>query len=87
MYLSSKIRRLALVTVAALALSACDSAEERAEAHFQSALALIEEGDTDRAIVELRNVFQLNGSHKEARETLADLMLALLNANEFAYVY
>lgn len=82
MYLSSKIRRLALVTVAALALSACDSAEERAEAHFQSALALIEEGDTDRAIVELRNVFQLNGSHKEARETLADLMLERGNRQE-----
>ncbi|MCR9114365.1 MAG: tetratricopeptide repeat protein [Rhodobacteraceae bacterium] len=82
MYLSSKIRRLALVTVAALALSACDSAEERAEAHFQSALALIEEGDTDRAIVELRNVFQLNGSHKQARETLADLMLERGNRQE-----
>jgi hypothetical protein len=36
-----------------LALSACDSAETRAEKHFQAALAHIEAGDVDRAIVEL----------------------------------
>ena len=54
-------------------LSACDSSETRAEKHFQSALALIDAGDIDRAIVEFRNVFQLNGRHKEAREAYAKL--------------
>ncbi len=78
----SNFKRLLLVAAAALMLTACDSAEERAEAHFQTALALIEEGDSDRAIVELRNVFQLNGSHKEARETLAQLMLERGNRQE-----
>lgn len=52
-------------------LSACDSAEERAEQHFQKGLELHEAGDTPRAIVELRNVFQLNGSHLEGRLLMA----------------
>lgn len=54
-------------------LAACDSSETRAEKHFQTALALIEEGDFERAVVEFRNVFELNGKHKEAREAYAKL--------------
>ena len=56
-----------------VSLSACDSAETRAEKHFQTALALIDAGDIDRAIVEFRNVFELNGKHKEARAAYAKL--------------
>ncbi|MCG6902048.1 MAG: tetratricopeptide repeat protein [Rhodobacter sp.] len=52
-------------------LSACDSSEERAEKHFQSSVALYEAGDIARAIIELRNVFQLNGTHLEARALMA----------------
>jgi predicted Zn-dependent protease len=62
--------------VSTLVLSGCDSAEERAENHYQSALSLLAEGDTDRALVELRNVFELNGFHKEARLLYADTILA-----------
>ncbi|NOE35835.1 tetratricopeptide repeat protein [Ruegeria sp. HKCCD7318] len=58
---------------ATLLLSACDSAEERAEAHFHAGLAHLEAGDVDRALVEFRNVFKLNGQHKEARLTFARL--------------
>ena len=66
--------RLAIVFVAlSLLLSACDSAEERAEAHFQAGLAHLEEGDVERALVEFKNVFKLNGQHKEARLTYAKL--------------
>ena len=56
-----------------MGLSACDSSEERAEKHFQTALAHMETGDVNRAIVEFRNVFKLNGRHKEARRTYARL--------------
>ena len=56
-----------LLLVSLLALSACDSAEERAEKYYQSGMALLEAGDVDRALVEFRNVFKLNGQHKEAR--------------------
>lgn len=53
-------------------LTACDSAEERAEKHFQSALELIEAGDEQRAIIEFRNVFKLNGTHRAARKAYAE---------------
>ena len=58
-----------------LVLAACDSAEERAEEHYQSALSLLAEGDVDRAIVELRNVFPLVPNHLEARHELARILL------------
>lgn len=67
--------KFALVLACTLALAACQSSEERAEGHYQSALALIAEGDVDRAMVELRNVFDLNGSHLEARTLFADTLL------------
>lgn len=64
------LRRLALwlaVILTSVFLTACDSAEERAQKHFEKGLALLDEGDVDRALVEFRNVFKLNGTHKEAR--------------------
>ncbi len=54
-------------------LAACETSEERAEKHFQSAIALLEKGDEERAIVEFRNVFKLNIKHKEARAAYAEL--------------
>lgn len=67
----SKLGRFgALLAVVAL-LAACQSDEERAEAHFERAQALIAEGDFDRARVEFLNVFQNNGLHREARTTFA----------------
>ncbi len=56
-----------------LSLAACDTAEERAQKHYEKGLALLEEGDVDRALVELRNVFQLNGFHIAARLTYAQV--------------
>ena len=55
-------------------LAACETAEERAEGHYQKGLELIAEGDVERALVELRNVFQLNGRHRDARWTYATLV-------------
>lgn len=55
-------------------IAACDSSEERAEKHFQTALELIDAGDFSRATVEFRNVFKLNGQHKEARATFAQML-------------
>ncbi|MGX9353147.1 tetratricopeptide repeat protein [Shimia sp. W99] len=75
MRIRSQISPAILLLVCTISLSACKSAEERAEEHFQSAIALIEEGDTDRAIVQLRNVFDLNSSHKAARRAMAQLQL------------
>ena len=58
---------LAVLALSAFALSGCDTAEERAEAHYQRALALLADGDADRAKVEFRNVFRLDGAHVAAR--------------------
>ena len=57
-----------------LVLAGCETAEERAEGHYQRGLALIAEGETERAEVEFRNVFQLNGDHTEARLAYAGLL-------------
>ncbi len=64
-----------IAVAALLALAACDSAEERAEKHFQNAVELLDAGDVDRAVVEFRNVFQLNTRHLEARRLFARTML------------
>jgi len=63
-------------------LSACDSSEERAEKHFETAMALLAEGDEKRAIVEFRNVFKLNGTHREARVEYAALQRNRGNVRE-----
>lgn len=74
------IRKLASRVVLPLALcvtlAACKSPEERAEDYFASAQALLATGDTDRAVIELRNVFRLVPYHVEARRSMAQLMLA-----------
>lgn len=65
----------AVILSAALLLAACDSAEERAEGHYQSGLELVAAGDVDRALVEFRNVFNLDPLHRDARMTYAGLIL------------
>ena len=37
-----------ILLIAVLSLAACDSAEERAEKHFQSGMELLEAGDPQR---------------------------------------
>lgn len=52
---------------AGLALSACKTADQQAEEFYQAGLSLLQAGDKARALVEFRNVFRLNGRHKDAR--------------------
>ena len=76
-------RLTAFTLVLAMAgLSACDNAEERAEKHYESGLEYLESGDVDRALVEFRNVFKLNGSHREARIAYAEAELGRGNTRE-----
>ena len=79
-----------LVLVGLLALAGCDTAEERAEKHFQSGMQLLEEGDAPRALVEFRNVFTLNKNHVRARLAYARASRSLGNLPEaysnFLYV-
>lgn len=70
-----EIAKFAAMMALVAILAACQSAEERAESHYQSALELLEEGDPVRALVELRNVFNLNNTHREARILYANTQL------------
>jgi len=74
--------RPALLLAAALALAACQSSEERAEGHFQSALGHMAEGEVELALVELRRVFDEDGFHKEARALYAATVRARGNLDE-----
>ena len=65
--------RLALL-VAALGLAACDTAEERAENHYQRGMELLAAGDPERAMLEFRNVFRLDDSHARALSEYAALL-------------
>src|SRR5690606_19522821 len=58
------------------ALAACDSPEERAESHYQRGIALLAEGEPDRAAIELRNALQSNAGHAGARFEYAGLLRA-----------
>ncbi len=62
---------LVLLTLSLSLLSACETAEERAQKHYEKGLALLDDGDVDRALIEFLNVFKLNSSHKDARVAYA----------------
>ncbi|MEL6124772.1 MAG: tetratricopeptide repeat protein [Pseudomonadota bacterium] len=67
--------RPVLALLILLALAACETAEERAEGHYQSALTLLDDGAREKAKIELRNVFRLNGQHQDARLRYATLLV------------
>lgn len=65
----------ALLLSTSLVLAACKSSEERAQDHFESGVALLEQGDVDRARVEFQNVFRLDPQNVEARLVFANALL------------
>lgn len=69
------LTRLAAVLICGVILTGCQSSEEKAEAHFASAQQLLAEGDTARALVELRNTLSLKPDHVEGRRVLSQTML------------
>ena len=71
-----------LLSFSALTLAGCESEDEKAERYYQSGLTLLEQGDKERAIIELRNVFDHDGFHKEARLLYAGLALELGRTQE-----
>lgn len=60
-----------LVSVALFGVSACENSKDKAVRHLASALQLAEAGDGDRALVEFRNVFQLDAQNLEAHRAFA----------------
>jgi len=64
---------LVFLTFSLTLLSACETADERAQKYFEKGTALLEEGEVERALLEFRNVLKLNELHKEARLTYAQV--------------
>lgn len=69
------IRLFAVALLSVSLLAACKSDEEKAAEFYGSAMEYIEEGDVDRALVELRNALRLDEFHEAAREAYADIMI------------
>lgn len=72
----SMLKRVALslcLVMAIGSLAGCESSEERAEGYYLAGMALLEQGDADRAMVEFRNVFKYNGRHLKARMAYAQV--------------
>ena len=67
------MKKIVLALMFCAVLAACDSPEEKAQAHYESGLALLDEGAAARARLEFRNALQDMNTHLEARIALARL--------------
>ena len=67
------MKKIVLALMFCAVLAACDSPEEKAQAHYESGLTLLDEGDAARARLEFRNALQDMNTHLEARIALARL--------------
>jgi tetratricopeptide (TPR) repeat protein len=72
----TRFSRPAALLAALLALAACDSAEERVAQHYDSGMALLEEGAPEKAALEFRNAIAVDEGFLPARFELAKILLA-----------
>lgn len=70
------LRNFLAPLIICLALAACDSAEEKAQAHYERGLELLAEGDGARARLEFRNALKEVGTMIEPRLELARMSRA-----------
>ncbi len=75
-------RLIPVLGLSVFLLAGCQSDEEKAEGFYQSALGYLEQQDMDRALIELRNVFNHDGYHKDARALYARLQMERGNSSE-----
>ena len=62
-----------LAATALVVLAACSSPEERAQQHFERAIEHVEAGDDAKAMVEFRNVLQIEPKNAEVLYQLGRL--------------
>lgn len=74
--MSRRFSRFAILIAGALALSACDSAEERVIEHFERGLELLEQNEPEKAALEFRNALEIDEAFIPARFEFAKLELA-----------
>ena len=70
------LRKQAILVMlaATLTLAGCKTAQERAQEHFASAKEFAAKGDLPHAVVEFRNVFQLDSKNRDARMAYARML-------------
>lgn len=76
MILIKKVRMVAILSLMGLALAACDTADERSQAHLEKGLELVASDQPEKAMLEFRNALKLNQEAVEPRFEIAKLMLA-----------
>ncbi len=64
----------ALLAACMFTLAACDSAQERAQKHFERGMELLEQGEAKKAQLEFRNVIRLDEKNVEARYQYARIL-------------
>jgi tetratricopeptide (TPR) repeat protein len=74
---SFRLIPLSIATAGLLLLAACEDDADKSERFFQSGVELAAQGDPERALLELRNVLQVDNFHREARTLFAELSLEL----------
>lgn len=67
------ILKILSVLLLCATMAACKSSEDRAEEAYQRGIALLEEGDVDRARIEFRNAIRLSAVHQGAQTELGRL--------------
>lgn len=72
---TSRLRIVTIALAATLALSACQSREEKAEDFYRSAQALLAEGKTEQAELEFLNALRYMPQHEGARLDYAKMLL------------
>lgn len=78
------IKKLGFAALVCLSVAACKSSEERAAEHYDAGVALLEQGDPQRAIVEFRNAIKLDEGSIDSRRQIAKIQMDLGN-NGAAY--
>lgn len=70
------LRKQAILVMlaATLTLAGCKTAQQRAQEHFAAAKEFVAKGDLPHAVVEFRNVFQLDGKNRDARMAYAQML-------------
>ena len=78
------VTRTVLALTLLLALSACDSAEERKVRHYEEGLQLEAEGVTDKAIIAFRNALRIDDAYAPPYFELGKIFKAQNNAPQAA---
>lgn len=84
------MRRVRILLVVLIALTACKSSQEKSDAYLKSAITLSQNGEARGAILELKNAIKLNETNIPARKLYAQLLFEAGDISrsfrEFRYV-